>query len=282
MIPLLEIENLDLSVVRGTDTLQILREVSLRVGQGERLGIVGESGSGKTQTLRSIVRLQPRHALIDGTISFMGREVLGLSPAELRRYRRSDVGMVFQDAHSVMNPVRTVGDFMTESARGSSWAARRDAVRRAVDILGRMRIADPEYALGRYPHELSGGMLQRVMIGTVLMSEPRLILADEPTSALDVTTQSEVLALLEAGRAERDAALIMVSHDIEVIAGTCDRIVVMYQGRIVETLTPLDLRADQIKHPYTRALLAAQPDIDRRKPWPLPANSTNWGEGVDV
>jgi ABC-type dipeptide/oligopeptide/nickel transport system ATPase component len=198
-------------------------------------------------------------------VLFGGREVTGLTGEELREFRRRHVGMVFQDPHAAINPVRRIGDFLTEPHRRGGRAARRDAGARAAEVLADCGIRDPARVLELYPHQLSGGMLQRVMIGSVLMQRPSLILADEPTTALDVTTQSTVVALLDRVRAETEASMVFVSHDIELVAAICDRIVVMYDGRLIETLTPGQLYRGEIAEPYTRALLECRPSVTQRR-----------------
>jgi ABC-type dipeptide/oligopeptide/nickel transport system ATPase component len=261
----LAIEDLHVSVRRGGESLEILRGVSLEIAAGESVGVVGESGSGKTMTIRAITRLLPARAQVQGEIRFAGRSVPSFSDRELRAYRSDDVGVVFQDPHAAINPVRRIGDLLTESYRRESRSARRAARERAEDLLSQVDIRNPGLVLDLYPHQLSGGMLQRVMIAAVLMRDPKLILADEPTTALDVTTQSEVVALLDEVRRARGAAMIFISHDIELVAATCDRILVMYRGRLIESLTPAQLYAGEIAEPYTAALLACRPSITERK-----------------
>jgi oligopeptide/dipeptide ABC transporter ATP-binding protein len=257
--PLLEVDGLTVRLdVRGAKRA-VLRDVALTVRPGEALGLVGESGSGKSMTARAIDRLLPRGAETDGEIRFAGDPVGVLSGSALRRYR-SEVAMIFQDPRAHINPVRRIGDFMTEALRTTGGVPAREAGRRAVDMLGQVGIEDGQRRLHQYPHELSGGLLQRVMIATALLTKPRLLLADEPTTALDVTTQAEVMAILDELRREFGLALLFITHDLELAAAICDRTAVMYAGQIVEIRSSALLHSDPL-HPYTAALAAARPDI---------------------
>jgi oligopeptide/dipeptide ABC transporter ATP-binding protein len=256
---LLEVTGLTVRLTAGT----VLRDISLSIRPGEALGLVGESGSGKSMTAKAIARLLPADALTEGSIIFDGRSVGACSPSDLRRYR-ADVAMIFQDPRAHINPVRRIGDFMTEALRAQGVPAA-EALRRAADMLGEVGIADGGRRLRQYPHELSGGMLQRVMIGAALLTSPRLLLADEPTTALDVTTQAEVMAILDELRRSHGLALLFITHDLELAAAICDRTAVMYAGQIVEVRSS-DLLHDDPLHPYTAALAAARPDIGRTRP----------------
>ncbi|MEU4162426.1 ABC transporter ATP-binding protein [Actinoplanes sp. NPDC026670] len=235
----------------------VLRQVSLEVAAGEAVGLVGESGSGKSMTVKSVVRLLPPGATAGGTVRFDGADVGALSPAALRRMRSRDVAMVFQDPRAAVNPVRTVGDFLTEVLRDQG-VSRAIATEKAVRSLSEVGVGDATRRLNQRPYELSGGLLQRVVIAAALLTGPRLILADEPTTALDVTTQEEVVAILDEQRRLRAAALMFITHDLELAAAVCDRIAVMYAGEIVEILPAARLH-DDARHPYTRALLASRP-----------------------
>lgn len=265
MTSLLQLDDLRLRVNRDGDASDILRGVSFTVENGEAVGIVGESGSGKTLTVRSVIGLSPDNAEVSGTISVDGRDVVTMNGQELMHLRRETAGMIFQDPHAAINPVHRIGDFLTETYRSSSRAERRSAATRAAELLREVQIDDADRVMGLYPHQVSGGMLQRVMIASVLMRDPQLILADEPTTALDVTTQAEVVALLDQIRRERGTALVFISHDIELVASLCDRILVMYQGRIIEHLTRAELRSGANLEPYTQTLLDCRPDITRRR-----------------
>ncbi|WP_435747360.1 ABC transporter ATP-binding protein [Microbacterium sp. PMB16] len=242
----------------------ILRDVSMRISPGEALGVVGESGSGKSMTLRSIAGLLPAGAQRDGVMTLDGLPLGEGRTAKARRALANDVGFIFQDARAHINPMRTVGDFLCEGLVTVKGVPRREAMRRAEKILSDVGIRDAVRRLGQYPHELSGGMLQRVMIASVLLAQPRLILADEPTTALDVTTQSEVMAILDEERKERGMAMIFVTHDLELAAAVCDRIAVMYAGSIVEEVDAASLH-ERAVHPYTRALLASRPELGRKQ-----------------
>ena len=210
-------------------------------------------------TARAIARLLPPGAEVTGRVIFDGVDVLALSGAELRAHR-SQVAVVFQDPRAHINPVRRIDDFMTESLRTLDDVPRPEASRRAAQALEEVGIDDPSKRLRQYPHELSGGMLQRVMIATALLSQPRLLLADECTTALDVTTQSEVMAILDELRRERGLSMLFITHDLELAGAVCDRTCVMYAGQVVETRTADQLHADPL-HPYSAALVQARPDI---------------------
>ncbi|HVP01451.1 MAG TPA: ABC transporter ATP-binding protein [Solirubrobacteraceae bacterium] len=258
MSALLEIEGLTARLPVEGELRPVLHDVSLSIGEGEALGLVGESGSGKSMTARAVARLLPAGAETVGAIRFDGSDVLGLRGTALRRYREQ-VAVIFQDPRAHVNPVRRIGDFMTETLRLQG-VARGEAAARAARALRDVGIDDGERRLDQYPHELSGGLLQRVMIATVLLGEPRLVLADEPTTALDVTTQAEVMAILDELRRDRGLALLFITHDLELAAAVCDRTAVMYAGQIVETRAASLLDTDPL-HPYTASLAAARPDV---------------------
>jgi oligopeptide transport system ATP-binding protein len=254
---LLEIDGLHVELP-GPRT--VIHDVSLDVSAGEAVGVVGESGSGKTMTLRSIVHLLPRGAVASGSVRFGGTDVLALEGAALRRWLASDVAVVFQDPRAHINPTRTIGDFLCEARVLVRGEKRSVAMSRAEELLDAVGIADARRRLRQRPFELSGGMLQRVMIAAALAAEPKLILADEPTTALDVTTQEEVMAILDELRRERGLAMVFVTHDLELATAVCDRVAVMYAGRIVEDEPAAGLHACAA-HPYTVALLAARPGL---------------------
>jgi oligopeptide/dipeptide ABC transporter ATP-binding protein len=238
----------------------VLHDVSLSIGPGEAVGLVGESGSGKSMTARAVARLLPPGARTTGTIRFDGRDVSALRGSALRDYR-GEVAMVFQDPRAHVNPVRRIGDFMTEALRTLRDVGAPAARKRAIEALADVGIEDGERRLRQYPHELSGGLLQRVMLATMLLTEPRLVLADEPTTALDVTTQAEVMAILDELRHERGMALLFITHDLELAGAVCDRTAVMYAGQIVETRSSALLHDDPL-HPYSASLATARPTID--------------------
>jgi oligopeptide/dipeptide ABC transporter ATP-binding protein len=257
---LLEINGLTVRLRVEGELRPVLRDVSLEVGEGEAVGLVGESGSGKSMTARSIARLLPDRAQVEGSIRFRDRDVAALRGGELRRFRE-DVAMVFQDPRAHVNPVRRIGDFMTEALRTNRGVPVSEARAKAVELLGEVGIPDGERRLRQYPHELSGGLLQRVMIAAALLTQPALLLADEPTTALDVTIQAEVMAILNDLRTEFGLALLFITHDLELAAAVCDRTIVMYAGQVVETRESTLLHTDPL-HPYTAALAAARPSIE--------------------
>lgn len=261
---MLDIEDLGVRLAQGRAARPILDGVSLHVAAGEAVGLVGESGSGKSVTCRAVLGLLPDGAAATGTLRVGGDDVLTMGPARLAELRRREAAMVFQDPRASINPMRRIGDFVTEGPRAGGTPARQ-ALKEAESLLESVGIRDPRGALRRRPHEFSGGMLQRVMIAGALAGGPRLLLADEPTTALDVSTQAEVVSILSRLREERGMAMLFVTHDLELAAAICDRIYVMYAGRIVET-QPADGLFDHPLHPYTAGLLAATPRIDSARP----------------
>lgn len=258
---LLTIGDLTVDAPTRTNTKRLLSGVNLGVAPGEAVALVGESGSGKSLTTRSIMRLLPSNFTVSGTIDYDGRDVLQMNPEELRAFRGHEVGMIFQDPRAHINPVHRVDDFLTEALRTTRGVSRADAEDRAVALLADVGVRKPEQRMRQYPHQLSGGLLQRVLIASVLLAEPRLLLADEPTTALDVTAQSDVMAIIEEQRAQRGLALLFITHDLELAAACCDRLAVMYAGEIVEQGPHV---YDDPQHPYTKELLAARPSIDHR------------------
>lgn len=259
--PQLVIENLNSSLVTKYRRLDLLNGVSLTLDKGESLGLVGESGSGKSLTTRAVMRMLAKGFQTSGDIRFEGESVLGMNKERLRKYRATDVGMIFQDPRAHVNPVHTVGDFLTEALVRERRVPLEDAERRAIRILDEVGVRGADRRLKQYPHELSGGLLQRVMIASVLLAEPKLILADEPTTALDVTAQSDVMAIIEEQRQARGLSLLFITHDLELANACCDRLAVMYAGEIVEQGAHV---YDNPTHPYTRELMGARPSIDER------------------
>jgi len=260
---LLDVRDLAVGITVDREVRAILADVVFSIGSGEVVGLVGESGSGKSMTARAIARLLPAGGTATGEIRFGGGDVLSLQGAGLRAYRATQIAMVFQDPRAHINPVRRIGDFMTESMLeiGVDPGA---ATQRALELLAEVGLSDGERRLRQFPHEMSGGMLQRVMIAAALANEPQLLLADEPTTALDVTTQAEIMAILQRLRRDRGLAVLFITHDLELAVATCDRICVMYAGTIVE-VQPARALFESPQHPYTAALLASRPDIGARE-----------------
>ncbi|HVO55311.1 MAG TPA: ABC transporter ATP-binding protein [Solirubrobacterales bacterium] len=258
MSGLLRLEHLQVRLPIDGEPRTVVHDVSLDVSPGEAVAIVGESGSGKSTTLRAVARLLPPGSEVRGEVLFSGESVTAMGGRALRQLRTGGIGMVFQDARANMNPVRRVGDFLVEALVTNLGQSREEASRRVASLLQEVGIADPERRLRQYPHELSGGLLQRVMIAAVVAMEPRLILADEPTSALDVTTQAEVLALLDGLRRSRGMALLLVTHDLELAAAVCDRTAVMYAGSLVEEQRSALVHEAPL-HPYTAGLIESSP-----------------------
>lgn len=259
--PLLEVG--DLSVTFRTEGLvtHAVRNVSFTLGR-ERLGIVGESGSGKSTTGRAVLGLVPGHATVTASrLAFKGADLRHLAPRQWSRYRGRRMAMVMQDPKFSLNPVMTVETQITEAWRLHRGTGAREARRRALAMLEAVSIDDPERVLRLYPHQLSGGMGQRVMIAAMLIAEPDVLIADEAISALDVTVGNEVLGILDRLVAGRGMGLIFISHNLTAVAGLCDRVLVMYGGRVVEECRAAELA--QARHPYTRALLQAAPSLDR-------------------
>ncbi|MER7507901.1 ABC transporter ATP-binding protein [Streptomyces lavendulae] len=255
----------DLSITLPGTARPVLDGICLTVGAGEAVALVGESGSGKSVTARAALGLFPEGARTTGRVRVDGTDLVGADAASLRRVRTAAAAMIYQDPRAAINPVRRVGDFLTESLRLVHGWTRDRARRRAAELLDAVGLPDPVRHLDQYPHELSGGMLQRVVIAAALTAEPRLLLCDEPTTALDVSTQAEILAVLGRLRRERGLGLLLITHDIELAASVTDRIYVMYAGRIVETAPVGDLFTTP-RHPYTAGLLGSSPPLDAKAP----------------
>jgi peptide/nickel transport system ATP-binding protein len=254
----------DLRVVFHTDfgDRTVTDDISYHVGREETLGIVGESGCGKSVTNLAVMGLLPRNGeVVGGEVDFDGKNLLKMTPSELDKIRGKDITMVFQDALAGLNPVFTVGNQLTEEIRVHLKLPKKKADAMAVDILGRMGLPDPTSSMKKYPHELSGGMRQRVMIAMALVCEPQLLIADEPTTALDVTIQAQIMGELRKARRELHMSMILVTHDIGLVAQNADRVMVMYAGQFIEEADVRELFANPL-HPYTNALLAAAPGID--------------------
>jgi ABC-type dipeptide/oligopeptide/nickel transport system ATPase component len=264
-LPLLQIRDLTVSYRTPQGDVTAVAGVDLDVAAGECVGLVGESGSGKTQLLLSILGLLSPQARIAGSVCYRGTELLGLRAGALNRIRGARIAMIFQDPMTALNPYLRVMEQLGEVARLHGGLSRRAAEARALSMIEAVHIGEPARRARQYPHELSGGMRQRIMIAMALMAEPEIILADEPTTALDVTVQAQVLALLQELRERTGVALVLVTHDLGVVAQLADRIGVMRAGRIVELAGAEELFA-RPSHPYTRALLSALPRLDSGEP----------------
>lgn len=275
MSALLEVEDLRVSFPTRTGVIEAVRGVSFTLGR-ERLGVVGESGSGKSQTGRAIMGLTAEHGQLSASkLKFSGIDLLNVSKAERRALRGNRIAMILQDPKYSLNPVMTIGRQIVETLRTHERIGRSEARKRALDMLAAVQIRDPERVFDLYPHEVSGGMGQRAMIAMMLVAGPELLIADEPTSALDVTVQLEVLGILNRLVSTRGMGLIFISHDLRLVSSFCDRVLVMYAGRIVEELAAGQLA--QAKHPYTQGLLNCMPRIDNdRHPLPVLDRRPEW------
>jgi oligopeptide/dipeptide ABC transporter ATP-binding protein len=258
--PLLEVHDLELEYATPAGPVHAVRGVSFTVFAGERLGVVGESGSGKSSLALALMRLVDAPGRITGgTVSLRGRDMAGLGDRQLDKVRGGEISLIFQDALAALDPVKRIGDQIIESLRTHQPELSRRAARKAaIDLLKDVEISQASERIHQYPHEFSGGMRQRVMIALALANEPSLVIADEPTTALDVTTQAQILALLDRLVSEREISVILITHNFAVVAEFCDTVDVMYAGRIVERGTTASL-FEWARHPYTRALLKCIP-----------------------
>jgi oligopeptide/dipeptide ABC transporter ATP-binding protein len=261
--PLLNIEHLRVDLAPQTRSRTrarrtVIHDVTLTVGQGESVGLVGESGSGKSMTTRAVMRLLPPGATTSGDLRYKGQSVLDFTRKELADYRARQISMIYQDPRAHTNPLSTIGDFLVEGVVSSGQMNRKDALEYASSLLAEVGVPDAGRRMRQYPHQLSGGLLQRMMIVMALMPSPELILADEPTTALDVTVQSEVMAILAEQIRERSLGMLFITHDLDLAAAVTDTLAVMYAGVIVER-GPSDLLYSQPRHPYTAALLGSRP-----------------------
>ncbi|QEW22309.1 Stage 0 sporulation protein KD [Marinibacterium anthonyi] len=260
MTHLLDVENLRVTFPTRSGTFEAVRGISFTLGR-ERLGIVGESGSGKSMTGRAILRLiRPPGTITADRMEMNGEDLLTIPEKRMRQLRGREVSMIMQDPKFSLNPVMTVGQQMIEALRTHEKVSKSGARKRALEMLDEVAIRHPERVLNLYPHEVSGGMGQRIMIAMMLMPKPEILIADEPTSALDVSVQLQVLDIMDKLVRDRGMGLIFISHDLNLVAKFCDRIAVMYAGRIVETLPASDLR--NARHPYTLGLLNSVPDLE--------------------
>jgi len=260
--PLLSIENLVVEFRGDAGTIRAVDGLTLAISPGERVGLVGESGCGKSVTALALLGLvpSPPGRIATGRVMFDGRDLTKLREAEMRRNRGAGIAMIFQEPMTALNPVFTIGNQMTEVLRRHRRLSPKEAKTEAIAWLERVGIPDPAKRLGHYPHELSGGMRQRVMIAMALSCRPKLLIADEPTTALDVTIQAQVLDLMRSLSEETGAALILITHDLGVVAETCQRACVMYTGKLVED-APIETLFAKPRHPYTAGLLASVPRV---------------------
>src|SRR3954470_15870389 len=269
-MPLLEVRDLVVRFRTHEGTIHAVNGVSYDLEPGERLGLVGESGCGKSVTNLAVMRLLPKPAgrIEGGSIKFDGIDLVGLPESDMRELRGRDIAMIFQDPMTSLNSVLTVEEQMVETIRAHRKVSRQDARARAIELLGMVGMAQPEQRLGSFPHMFSGGMRQRVMIAMALALEPKLMIADEPTTALDVTIQAQVLEILHRLTTDTGTALILITHDLGVVAGMTQRILVMYAGFVVEAATTAALFA-RPAHPYTVGLLHSIPRLDEIEPTTL-------------
>jgi peptide/nickel transport system ATP-binding protein len=259
----LEVQDLSVRFATRAGLVDAVRDVSFTLGR-EKLGIVGESGSGKSTVGRALLKLHPASARIEATrLRFGDTDLLTADERAMRAIRGARMSMIMQDPKYSLNPVMRVGDQVAEALRVHRKLPRLEARERAVAMLEAVRIRDPQRVYDSYPHEISGGMGQRIMIAMMLIPEPEVVIADEPTSALDVSVRMQVLAVLDELITQRGLGLIFISHDLNLVRKFCDRVLVMYAGRVVESIAAADL--EHARHPYTRGLLAAVPDMDRRR-----------------
>lgn len=270
--PLLSVENVAVELPTPRGNLRAVDHVDLTVGAGRTLGVVGESGCGKTMLSRAILQLLPKKAKLSGRVMFDGQDLLRLPPEKLRKLRGRSLAVVFQDPMTSLNPVLTIGTQLIETLQEHLELGQAAATRRSVELLAAVGIPAPEQRLMQYPHQLSGGMRQRVAIAIALSCEPKLLIADEPTTALDVTIQAQILDLLAREQRRRHMAMILITHDLGVVAGRTDEVAVMYAGRVVER-APTPALFKKMRMPYTEALLAALPRIGAAPHTPLPAIS---------
>jgi len=259
---LLDIENLKVTFTTGDGDVNAVNGVSFGIDAGETLAIVGESGSGKSQTAFAAMGLLAKNGRATGAVKFDGTDLLSLSDSALNKVRSQQIAMIFQDPMTSLNPYLKISDQMAEVLQLHKGMSKRAAISEAVKMLDAVRIPDAKARIGSYPHEFSGGMRQRIMIAMSLLCQPRLLIADEPTTALDVTVQAQIMQVLNDIRADFGTAIILITHDLGVVAGFCDRTLVMYGGQIMED-GPTDAMFAEPTHPYTRGLLRAVPRLDR-------------------
>ena len=261
--PLLEVQDLKTYFFTRDGVVRAVDGVSFSVGEGETLAIVGESGCGKSVTSLSILRLiaSPPGRIVSGSLRFQGRDLLGLSESQMRAVRGNEISMIFQEPMTSLNPVLTIGRQIAEALVLHRGLSTREATKRAIEMLRRVNLSEPERRIRQYPHQLSGGMRQRVMIAMALACDPRVLIADEPTTALDVTIQAQILDLMRALQEKTGTAIVLITHDLGVVAEMAQRVVVMYAGRKVEE-APVEALFERPLHPYTRGLLKSIPRLN--------------------
>ncbi|HEY6480235.1 MAG TPA: ABC transporter ATP-binding protein [Streptosporangiaceae bacterium] len=269
---LLEVRDLTVTFASAQGTARVVRDLSYSVSQAETLAIIGESGSGKTVSSRAVMGLLPATAKVTGSIRLNGRELVGLPEHEMRKHRGGDVAMVFQDPARSLNPTMKIGEQVTEAIRLHARIAKRQARQQAVELLGQVRLPSPERRFHEYPHQLSGGMRQRVMIAVALAAGPKLLIADEATTALDVTTQAQIMDLLLDLQDQYRMGLVLISHDMGLAASYAQNVMVMYAGQVVERASVQELFSS-VRMPYTKVLLEAVPRLDLPPHSPLPVVS---------
>jgi oligopeptide transport system ATP-binding protein len=262
-VPVLAVDGLTTTFATPEGEVKAASDVSFEIGRGEALGIVGESGSGKSQVFMSVMGLLARNGRATGSVRFKGEEILGLEPRALNRIRGARMSMIFQDPMTSLNPYLTVARQMTEVLVEHKGMSEKEARAAAVAMLDRVQIPEAHARLDMYPHEFSGGMRQRVMIAMALLCSPELLIADEPTTALDVTVQAQILDLMGEIRRDFGTSVVLITHDLGVVAGMCERVLVMYAGRIVESGGVRDIFY-RPQHPYTAGLLKSMPRLDER------------------
>jgi len=264
--PLLVVKDLKSGFETDDGLLVAVDDVDFSIDRGKTLGIVGESGCGKSVSALSLIHLlpQPMGKVLAGEVSFDGEDLLNIDDVGLHRVRGGEIGMIFQEPMTALNPVHTVGMQLVEAVLIHQKVSKQEALQQAVEMLERVKIPSPEIRVGEYPHQLSGGMRQRVMIAMALINKPKLLIADEPTTALDVTVQAQILALISDLQAEMGMAVILITHDLAVIAENTDEVVVMYAGRVVERAGVEELFKNPL-HPYTKGLLDSIPRMDSKR-----------------
>ena len=264
--PLLEVRSLTTQFFTEDGVVRAVEDVSFEIFPGEILSLVGESGCGKSVTGLSLLRLIsiPPGKIVSGKLLFDGRDLMELEEKEMERVRGNDISMIFQEPMTSLNPVFTIGNQIMEALQLHQNLDKKEARRRAIEMLGRVRIPSPEVRIDSYPHQLSGGMRQRAMIAMALSCQPKLLIADEPTTALDVTIQAQVLRLLKEIQSEMEMAVMLITHDLGVVAEIADRVAVMYAGRIVET-GPIEAIFGEMRHPYTKGLWESIPQLKEKR-----------------